>query len=107
MIAQGWRLRSSGHIGVQIGNERPEELLSLVELSAGGVRRLVVPQSAVLNSGDRQVVFMDGGDGRFEPREVKIGAQTDGRVEILSGLKAGERIVTSGNFLLDSESRLK
>ena len=67
----------------------------------------MVPQTAVLNSGDRQVVFVDRGNGYFEPRDVKIGAQSDGRMEILSGLKAGERIVTSGNFLIDSESRLK
>jgi membrane fusion protein, copper/silver efflux system len=73
----------------------------------GGGRRLMVPQSAVLNSGDRQIVFLDRGNGAFEQRDVKIGEQLGDRVEILSGLKAGERIVTSGNFLLDSESRLK
>jgi RND family efflux transporter MFP subunit len=78
-----------------------------VEFQTGGARRLVVPQSAVLNSGDRQTVFVDRGNGYFEPRDVKIGEQMDGRIEILSGLKAGERIVTSGNFLMDSESRLK
>ena len=78
-----------------------------VEFQTGGARRLVVPQSAVLNSGDRQTVFVDRGNGYFEPRDVKIGEQLDGRIEILSGLKAGERIVTSGNFLMDSESRLK
>ena len=70
-------------------------------------RRLVVPQTAVLNSGDRQMVFVDRGDGYFEPRNVTIGTQSDGRIEILSGLQAGERIVTSGNFLIDSESQLK
>ena len=78
-----------------------------VEFQTGGARRLVVPQSAVLNSGDHQTVFVDGGNGYFEPRAVKIGEQMDGRIEILSGLKAGERIVISGNFLMDSESRLK
>ena len=66
-----------------------------------------MPQSAVLNSGDRQIVFLDRGNSAFEQREVKIGQQFGDRVEIVSGLKAGERIVTSGNFLLDSESRLK
>lgn len=78
-----------------------------VEFRTGGERKLVAPQTAVLNSGDRQVVFVDRGNGNFEPREVKVGTQYDGRVEILSGLRAGERIVTSGNFLIDSESRLK
>jgi Cu(I)/Ag(I) efflux system membrane fusion protein len=78
-----------------------------VQLQTGGARRLVVPQSAVLNSGDRQVVFLDRGNGVFEPRDVKIGVQSGDRIEILSGLKPGERIVTSGNFLIDSESQLK
>ncbi len=83
------------------------EMYGNVEFQTGGARRLVVPQSAVLNSGDHQTVFVDRGNGYFEPRAVKIGEQLDGRIEILSGLKAGERIVTSGNFLMDSESRLK
>ena len=83
------------------------DLYGEVEVQTGGVRRLMVPQSAVLNSGDRQEVFLDGGDGHFTPRTVKIGAQMGDRVEILSGLQAGERIVTSGNFLIDSESQLK
>ena len=78
-----------------------------VELQTGGQRSLVVPEGAVLNSGDRQTVFVDRGNGQFEPRPVTIGTQSDGRIEILSGLAAGERIVTSGNFLIDSESRLK
>ena len=83
------------------------EMYGEVEFRTGGMRKLVVPQSAVLNSGDRQVVFLDRSNGYFEPREVKTGTEYDGRVEILSGLQAGERIVTSGNFLIDSESRLK
>jgi RND family efflux transporter MFP subunit len=78
-----------------------------VEFQTGGARRLVVPQSAVLNSGDHQTVFVDRGNGYFEPRAVTIGEQLDGRIVILSGLRAGDRIVTSGNFLMDSESRLK
>ena len=83
------------------------EMYGEIELASGAARRLVVPQQAVLDSGDRQVVFIDRGDGSFEPREVKAGSESGGHVEILNGLKAGERIVTSGNFLLDSESRLK
>jgi Cu(I)/Ag(I) efflux system membrane fusion protein len=53
------------------------------------------------------VVFLDRGNGRFEPRAVTIGAQSGGLIEILSGLQEGDRIVTSGNFLIDSESQLK
>jgi RND family efflux transporter MFP subunit len=83
------------------------DMYGQVELRTGGARRLMAPASAVLNSGERQVVFVDRGNGYFEPRTVQIGAQADGKVEILSGLKPGERIVTSGNFLIDSESQLK
>lgn len=83
------------------------EMYGDVELRIGGMKRLMVAQSAVLDSGLRRVVFVDRGNGYFEPREVKTGRQFGDRVEVLSGLKAGERIVTSGNFLMDSESQLK
>ncbi|MBI4375893.1 MAG: efflux RND transporter periplasmic adaptor subunit [Elusimicrobia bacterium] len=70
-------------------------------------RRLAVPESAVFNTGERRVAFVDLGQGRIEPREVKVGKEAEGYVEILSGVKAGERVITSANFLVDSESRLK
>jgi RND family efflux transporter MFP subunit len=89
------------------GNLLKPDMYGQVELQTGGARKLVVPQSAVLNSGERQVVFVDLGDGYFDPRTVQIGQQRGDRVEIVSGLKPGERIVTSGNFLLDSETQLK
>jgi len=89
------------------GNQLKPDMYGQVELQSGGARKLVVPQSAVLNSGERQVVFVDLGNGYFDPRAVQIGQQRGDRVEILSGLKPGERIVTSGNFLLDSETQLK
>ena len=89
------------------GNALKQEMYGDVELKTGGSRKLTVAQTAVLNSGQRQVVFVDRGNGSFEPRDVKIGEPSGARVEILSGLKAGERIVTSGNFLIDSESQIK
>jgi len=82
------------------------DMFGQVELAAEVTRRLAVPQSAVLDSGDRKTVFVDRGNGGFEQRQVETGDESGDRVEILFGLKAGERIVTSGNFLLDSESRL-
>jgi Cu(I)/Ag(I) efflux system membrane fusion protein len=66
-----------------------------------------VPQSAVIDSGSRQVVILDQGNGRFEPREVKLGRRGDGYVEVTSGLQAGESIVVNGNFLIDAESNLQ
>lgn len=68
---------------------------------------VAVPSRAILRTGERDVVVVALGGGRFEPREVRLGAEGDGRVEILSGLAAGEEIVTSSQFLIDSESNLQ
>jgi RND family efflux transporter MFP subunit len=68
---------------------------------------LTVPADAVLDSGLRKTVFVDRGNGLFEPREVETGWRFGNRVEIVRGLEPGERIVMSGNFLIDSESRLE
>jgi Cu(I)/Ag(I) efflux system membrane fusion protein/cobalt-zinc-cadmium efflux system membrane fusion protein len=69
--------------------------------------QLVIPASGALQSGTRQVVFVDHGEGNLEPREVILGPMVNEQYVVLKGLKAGERIVTSANFLLDSESQLQ
>jgi len=68
---------------------------------------LAVPDSAVMDTGRKQAVFVDKGDGRLEPREVKIGQRGDGYVEIRDGLTEGDPVVVSANFLVDAESNLK
>ncbi len=68
---------------------------------------LTVPDSAVLDSGIRQLVLVDLGEGRFEPRPLKLGLHADGYAEVLGGLEAGETVVVSANFLIDAESNLK
>lgn len=68
---------------------------------------LVVPDSAVIDSGTRQVVLVARGQGRFEPRAVRTGAHGDGYTQVRSGLKTGEQVVTSANFLIDAESNLR
>jgi len=68
---------------------------------------LTVPDSAVIDSGQRQVVLLDKGEGRFEPRPVKLGRRGDGRVEIIEGLTDDDKVVVSANFLIDAESNLK
>ena len=85
---------------------KPEMFVD-VEFPLASSRQLTVPVEAVLDAGQRQTVFVDRGDGYLEPRAVEIGDRLDDRVVILSGLKEGERIVTSANFLIDSESQLK
>ena len=68
---------------------------------------LAVPESAVLDSGNRQAVLIDKGEGRFEPRDVKLGRRGGGFAEITDGVAEGEAVVTSANFLIDAESNLK
>lgn len=70
-------------------------------------KRLIIPDDAIIDTGKRQIVYVDKGDGFFEPREVVAGLRADGAVEIIKGLKAGEKVASSGNFLIDSEARLK
>ncbi len=62
--------------------------------------------AAVLPTGTRDIVFVNRGDGRFAPREVRVGARGDSLVEIVAGLKAGDEVVASATYLLDSESNL-
>ncbi len=85
------------------------EMFAEVEIDGGAAdaERLVVPVSALIDSGNRQVVLVDRGEGRFEPRAVKTGIRGDGLIEIRDGLKAGERVVVTANFLIDAESNLK
>ncbi len=73
----------------------------------GDAPALAVPDSAIIDSGTRQVVLVAKGEGRFEPREVKLGRRGEGYTEIVSGLKSGEEVVTSATFLIDAESNLK
>jgi Cu(I)/Ag(I) efflux system membrane fusion protein len=77
------------------------------EISVGEPNEVVaIPDSAVIDSGSRQVVFIDKGDGKFEPREVKLGARGGGYTEVREGLVAGENVVTAATFLVDAESNL-
>ena len=71
------------------------------------VKRLSVPDSAVLDSGNKQLVLVRRDEGRFEPREIKVGARGDGYVEIVEGIREGENVVVAANFLIDSESNLR
>ena len=99
---------------VRIEMRNPGQLLkpamyANVELIAGAERakRLAVPDSAVLDSGTRQIVLVRKSEGLFEPREVKLGMRSDGYVEVMDGVKDGEEVVVGANFLIDAESNLK
>lgn len=69
--------------------------------------KLAVPEEAVMDTGEKQIVFVDDGKEVFEERKITVGQKAEGYVEILKGLKSGEKVVTSGNFLIDSESKMK
>ena len=89
------------------GNQLKPQMFTNVEITIPLGRKLAVPSEGVLDTGTRQVVYVDKGDGYFEPREVKTGLKVDGLIEILSGLKQGEKIASSAIFLIDSEAQLK
>ena len=87
--------------------ELKPQMFANVNLKINYGIQIVVPQEAIMDSGDKQYVFLVHDGGVFEPRSIQMGAKMDGKVVVLSGLKPGDTIVTSGNFLVDSESRLK
>ena len=100
-------------VAVRVELANPNGLLkpamfAQVELAVGGAEKLLtVPDSAVIDSGTRRIVLVQLAQGRFEPREVKLGAFGDSYVEVLDGIKAGEQVVVAANFLIDAESNLK
>ena len=83
-------------------------MFAQMELQASGKGNvLTVPVSAVIDSGTRQIVLLSLGSGRFEPREVRLGARSDSFVEVVSGIAQGDEVVVAANFLIDAESNLK
>ncbi|MBD3377212.1 efflux RND transporter periplasmic adaptor subunit [candidate division KSB1 bacterium] len=87
---------------------KPDMFATVKIFSPIAEQALAIPADAVIHSGVRKIVFVAQGDGRFEPREIKTGAEgDDGYVQVLSGLFVKERVVTNGQFLLDSESRTR
>jgi Cu(I)/Ag(I) efflux system membrane fusion protein len=78
-----------------------------VEIQTPSAPALTVPESAVIQTGARALVFVDHGEGRYEPREVVLGGRVGAAYAVQSGVAAGERVVVSANFLLDSESSLR
>lgn len=84
------------------------DMYAEAEIDTGSGEKVVaVPESAVIDSGDRQVVIIDKGEGRFEPRNVQLGRRGVGYVQIKQGVSEGDAVVTSANFLIDAESNLK
>ena len=100
-------------VAVRVELANPGQLLkpamfAQVELAVGGKAEvLTVPDSAVIDSGTRRIVLVQVKEGRFEPREVQLGARSENYVEVREGVRAGEQVVVAANFLIDAESNLK
>ncbi|MDD2915688.1 MAG: efflux RND transporter periplasmic adaptor subunit [Gallionella sp.] len=100
-------------VSVRLEISNPQGLLkpamfAQVEMPASGNNKvLAVPTSAVIDSGTRQIVLVQLAEGRFEPREVRLGSRSDNYVEVVNGVTEGEQVVVAANFLIDAESNLK
>ena len=89
------------------GEKLKPQMFTEVEIQIDLGKRLTVPDDAVIDTGIRQIVYVDRGEGNFEPREVTLGARTEGYREVLRGLKSGEKVAVSAAFLVDSEAQLR
>jgi Cu(I)/Ag(I) efflux system membrane fusion protein len=98
-----------GRVRLELRNQNLElrpGMFATVQLQSDLGSRLQVPASSVIYTGPRRLVFVDLGEGRFRPQEVQIGAEANGMYEVLSGLSAGDRVATSGVFLIAAEARI-
>jgi len=82
------------------------EMYTVIEIKINREKVLSIPENALIDTGTRKVVYLDLGSGRYKPQEVKTGFSGEGYVEIVSGIKEGDAVVTDGNFMLDSQSTL-
>jgi membrane fusion protein, copper/silver efflux system len=89
------------------GGQLKPQMFTNVEIKVNQGTKFAVPDNAVMDTGTRKVVYVDKGEGIFEPREVETGINADGFTEIVMGLKAGEKVATSATFLIDSEAQLR
>ncbi len=101
----------TGRVRIELDNQdgklHPDLYVDAEILTGSDAPVLTVADSAVIDSGDRQIVIVDKGDGKFEPRQVKIGQRGNGRTENTEGVSDGDQVVVSANFLIDAESNLK
>lgn len=98
------RIKVRNSAGIEF---KPEMYATVNLFSPAEAKSVTVPDQAIIRSGERNIVIVALGNGYFSPRDVTLGVEADGYVEILEGVKAGENIVTSSQFLIDSESNLK
>lgn len=83
------------------------QMFTNVEIRIDLGKKLIIPDEAIIDTGTRKIIYVDKGEGNFEPREILAGLKSDGMTEVTEGLKAGEKVAASGTFLIDSEAQLK
>jgi Cu(I)/Ag(I) efflux system membrane fusion protein len=104
------RSTRTGRVRIELENPQLElrpDMYANVEFTLDLGERLMVPAEAVIYTGPRRLVFLDLGEGRLRPQEVQLGVRADEHYEVLSGIDEGDRVVTSGNFLVAAESRIR
>ncbi|MCL4458222.1 MAG: efflux RND transporter periplasmic adaptor subunit [Nitrospirae bacterium] len=89
------------------GGQLKPQMFTNVEIKINIGNKLAIPEDAIIDTGTRQIVYVDKGEGYFEPREVMLGVRAEGLREVTMGLKAGEKVASSATFLIDSEAKLK
>jgi Cu(I)/Ag(I) efflux system membrane fusion protein len=89
------------------GGQLKPQMFTNVEIKIDMGKKLAIPDNAIIDTGTRQIVYVDKGEGLFEPREVMLGIRAEGFREVLKGLQAGDRVASSATFLIDSEAQLK
>lgn len=89
------------------GGQLKPQMFTNVEIKINIGNKLAIPEDAIIDTGERQIVYVDKGEGYFEPREIMTGIRADGMVEVLRGLKPDEKVASSATFLIDSEAKLK
>ena len=95
-----WRLANPGYM------LKPDMFVNAI-IRVPLVKGIILPVTAVIDTGKRQVVWVETSPGMFEPRDVQAGERIDDKIQILSGLKPGDKVAVSGSYLIDSESQLK
>jgi hypothetical protein len=99
----------TGRVRIELANPelqlRPG-MYATVQLASKPEQRVQVPASAVVYTGPRRLAFVDLGEGRFRPQEIRVGAEANGMYEVLDGLNPGDRVATSGVFLIAAEARI-
>jgi Cu(I)/Ag(I) efflux system membrane fusion protein len=102
----------TGRVRIEVANPdgrlKPDMYADVAfQVESGHSAVTAVPTSAIIDTGTKQIVLVAKGEGRFEPRVVKLGRRGDGHVEIVEGLRQGEEIVSTATFLIDAESNLQ